>query len=259
MLRRGAGARGSGSRRPRRAASAARCQRRGRTRIGDFASEGGRRLGTRRPGSGPRVERSRRRCLGCASGARQAARPLRALVPRSRLSRSRGARCSFSSASFAASSAFSFFSSSSSSSSSFFLSSSSSSSFPTSSLSATASSSTATTPSGAPRSLQSPGRRRLGCSPLDPEPAEPELVGQTDRQIRRFLTPSAPPLLPSAAPGHGSWDRPPSTARPRTTRRHLVLISRPTLALSRNPSSHCCQENPGRRRLAPAPRPRPRG
>ncbi|XP_053439496.1 uncharacterized protein LOC128581137 [Nycticebus coucang] len=157
------------------------------------ASEGSERLGTRRPGSGPRWNGVGAAAWAVPPASRKAARPLRALAPRSQLTRSRGARCGFSS-SFASSTSSGFFFSSSSS--FFSSSSSSSSSFPTSSRSATASSftttSTTTTPSGAPESLQSPGPRRLRCGPLDPEPAAPKLIGQTDKRTT-FLTPNALP------------------------------------------------------------------
>ncbi|XP_057164577.1 serine/arginine repetitive matrix protein 2-like [Ursus arctos] len=127
-------------------------------------------------------------------------RPRRAFSPRSKLTRSRGAGCGFSSSSFASSSSFgllSSFSSSSSSSSSFSSSSSSSSSFPTSSPSATASSFTTTTPSGATGSLQSP----RPAPPLLRPPGSRTggTDGQTDTQIPRAqLSVAADPRGPAS-------------------------------------------------------------
>ncbi|XP_047410362.1 putative protein TPRXL [Sciurus carolinensis] len=170
------------------------------------ASEGGERLGTRRPGSGPRVERSRRRCPGRAScrppgpPTSSCLRPaLRAhSLPRRPLRLLSSSFASSSSSGFLSSSSSSFFSSSSSSSSS----------FPTSSPSATASSSTTTTtPSGAPRSLQSP---RPAPPPLQPPGFRACCAGacRTDRQadssrpaLRRCCTPRLRVWGAGIAPG----------------------------------------------------------
>ncbi|XP_059951506.1 WAS/WASL-interacting protein family member 3-like [Mesoplodon densirostris] len=66
-------------------------------------------------------------------------------------------------------------------------------------------------PPGHPGPCRVPERRRLRCGPLDPEPAEPELGGQTDTLMHRFLAPGAMLLLPPAGAGQGSWNRPGST------------------------------------------------
>ncbi|XP_075865763.1 uncharacterized protein LOC105876913 [Microcebus murinus] len=168
--------------------------------------------GTRAPGNPEawiraEVERSRRRCLGCASrrppGRPASPRPR----PAARLTRSRGARCRFSSSSFASSSSSALFSSSSSS--FFSSSSSSSSSFPTSSSSATASSSnTTTTPSGAPGSLQSP---RSAPPPLRP-PGSRACGAQADRTDGQTDC-SRPALTAAAARVGGTGIAPGSTSR----------------------------------------------
>ncbi|TKC48555.1 hypothetical protein EI555_016236, partial [Monodon monoceros] len=72
-------------------------------------------------------------------------------------------------------------------------------------------------PPGHPGPCRVPERRRLRCGPLDPEPAEPELGGQTDTLMHIFLAPSAMPLLPPAGAGQGSRNRPGSTRGPKDT------------------------------------------
>ncbi|XP_013371210.1 PREDICTED: uncharacterized protein LOC102020366 [Chinchilla lanigera] len=236
MLRRGAGAWAPCSRRPRRAASAARCPRRGPTRIGDsfvwvrgshkqlppkpgkwlddwslllaLRWKGGDSLkcvrGRRAPGNPEAwipaesgTESAPLARLSLLPPARPPAPTSPRLRPALRVLSLRRRPLRLLSSSFASSSSSGFFSSSSSSFfSSFF---SSSSSFPSSSPSATASSSTSTTPSGAPGSLQIPRPVLPHRGPLDPEPAALEPVGQTDGQTRRFLSPCALPLLPAAA------------------------------------------------------------
>ncbi|XP_032987004.1 homeobox protein Hox-A4-like [Rhinolophus ferrumequinum] len=176
----------------------------------EVASEGGERLGTRRPGSRPRVERSRRRCLGRASCARPTHRLHRALAPRSQLTRSRRARGGFSSSSFASSSSLA-------------------SSLPPSPppLPPPLSPPPAAQPPpppplplplGHPGPCRVPGRRRLRCGPLDPEPTESELVGQTDGrtvvQIPRAERSAA------AAPGGPASGEPGSPPEHREGKRH---------------------------------------
>nr|XP_058155461.1 ESX-1 secretion-associated protein EspI-like [Dasypus novemcinctus] len=146
------------------------------------------------------------------AAARRAARPFRAFAPRCWLTRSAGARCGFSSSSFTSSSSSDVFSSSSSS---FCF----SSSFLPPPLSPPPPPRPPPPPPPPPLPpghagpCRVPDPRRLRRGPLDPEPAAPKLVGQTDRQTRRFLVPSAAPPLPPAAQRLGNWDRPGSSAR----------------------------------------------